>query len=242
MPHHMARTVREHRQRLYSEGAAPGESGAKTPLWPAGLTKGAGDFLRDLVVREGALSTVEVGLGLGLSSLAILEGLLSVPGAKRRHVTIDPGQEWCDRAGVRTVQESGAASITTIIEKPSAMALARLWEEGQVFDFAFIDGAHWFDAVLVDLCLARRVVKHGGLIVLDDHWMPSIQAVLAFATTNLGFALELFDAGSPGGRMVAVRNGLAPDLRAWDHFKAFSRADLPDYPWRKQPAPVADSA
>ena len=230
----MLARVRAARRRIYDAQHVLGENGKPTPLWPVGMTEPAGDFLRDLVVREQAASTVEVGLGLGLSSLAIVEGLLAVGREDARHVTIDPGQDWCDRAGVRTVAESGAETIVTIVEKPSAVALGQLADQQSRFDVAFIDGAHWFDAVLVDLCLARKIVKPGGLLILDDHWMPSVQAVLAFAVTNLGFELEMFDPAGPGKRLVAIRNTDAPDRRAWDHFAPFSRADLPPYPWRKE--------
>lgn len=228
-------SVRSHRASLYRDEYAVGETGVKTALWPAGLTQGAGDHLRDLVVRESASSTVEVGLGLGLASLAMLEGLLTSGRDGCSHVTIDPGQEWCDRAGVRAIRDSGALPITTVVEKPSGIALAQLWDSGQQFDLAFIDGAHLFDSVLVDLCLARHVVRKGGLIVLDDHWMPSIQMVLAYAVTNMGFALELFDPKSPAGRLVAIRNTDAPDRREWNHFAPFSRANLPEYPWKVEP-------
>lgn len=228
----MLESVRSHREWLYNAGHAVGETGVKTALWPAGLTQGAGDHLRDLVAREKATLTVEVGLGLGLSSLAMLEGLLSTGCSGCSHVTIDPGQEWCDRAGVQAIRESGATSITTVVEKPSGIALAQLWDEGRKFDVAFVDGAHWFDSVLVDLCLVRQVVRPGGLIVLDDHWMPSIQMVLAFVVSNMGFSLELFDPKTPGGRLVAIRNTDAPDRREWDHFAPFSRSNLPEYPWK----------
>lgn len=231
--------VQSHRARLYAAEQAVGETGKITPLWPVGMTRDAGDFLRDLVLRERAGSTVEVGLGLGLSSLAIVEGLLASGRAGVAHVSIDPGQDWCDRAGVRTIAESGAAGIVQIIEKPSAIVLGQLWDQGRTFDLAFIDGAHWFDSVLVDLFLAMRVVKPGGLIVMDDHWMPSVQTVLAYAVTNFGFTLELFDAQGPGKRLVALRNTDAPHRRSWDHFAPFSAQDLPAYPWRKATASAA---
>ena len=224
--------VRSARAAIYAAGHAQGDSGHRTPLWPAGLTQDAADFLRDLVIRERARTALEVGTGLGLSSLATLEGLLTnAPDA--RLTTIDPAPEWCHNAGLRTLENSGGFDHITFIKKYSHIALPALLDADDRFDFAFIDGAHQFDGVLLDLFFALRLVKTNGLIVLDDHWMPAIQTVLAYATTNLGLTLELFDPAGPGKRLVALRNSDAPHQRAWDHFAPFSRADLPAYPWRR---------
>lgn len=245
--------VAAHRAKIYEAGEALDEQGQGVPIWPAGLIQPAADALRDLVVRERAVRTLEVGLGLGLSSMAIVEGLCRLGEPTSGHLTIDPGQGWCDRAGIRALRESGAEQITTIREQDSALVLPELAatclgtaEGGRglggvsgpvgvsaFFDFAFIDGAHLFDRVLVDLFFAMRVVKPGGLIVMDDHWMPSVQTVLAFAVTNWAVKLELFDPEGPAKRLVAFRNDGGHATRGWDHFHAFSRKDLPKYPWRE---------
>lgn len=231
----LALRVRAARVAVYGAGELVGRTGIRTPTWPAGLTQPAGDVLRDLVIREGARRTLEVGTGLGLSSLATVEGLCAVgvrDGCTAEHLTIDPTPQWCDHAGVELLHTSGAASITRFMQEESALALPRLLGEGQTFDFAFIDGVHQFDGVLVDLFFALRLVKQGGLIVMDDHWMPSVQAVLAFGVTNLGLKLELFDPNGPGKRLVALRPNANAAQRSWDHFVDFTRRDLPPYPWR----------
>lgn len=228
----LAAKIAAHRERIYSAGEVLDEMGRGVPIWPAGIVKPAADALRDLVIREKAARTVEVGLGVGLSSMAIVEGLARQGNPAAAHLTIDPGQAWCDRAGVRALRESGADQLAQVREQDSALALPALAAAGEVFDLAFIDGAHLFDQVVVDVFFAMRVVKPGGLIVMDDHWMPSVQTVLAFAVTNWGVTLELFDPEGPAKRLVAFRNDGAYKSRAWDHFRPFSRADLPPYPWR----------
>ncbi len=228
----LASKIAAHREQIYAAGEVLDEVGRGVPIWPAGVIKPAADALRDLVTREKATRTVEVGLGVGLSSMAIVEGLARQGNPAAAHLTIDPGQAWCDRAGIRALRESGADQLAQVCEQDSALALPALAAAGEVFDLAFIDGAHLFDQVIVDLFFAMRIVKPGGLIVMDDHWMPSVQTVLAFAVTNWGVTLELFDPEGPAKRLVAFRNAGADKSRAWDHFRPFSRADLPPYPWR----------
>lgn len=223
--------VRQHRQTIYAQRFVTGRSGRQLDIWPTGITQASGDFLRDLVIREQACRTLEVGLGLGLSSLAILEGILTV-GGDIHHTTMDFAQAERDYAGRQAILDASARDITTVIPKDSAVALAALCTTERRFDFAFIDGSHLFDGVIIDLFYAIRLVKSGGLIVLDDHWMPAVQTALAFCTTNWKVDLELFDPSGPSGRLVAFRNNGKAHQRAWDHFQPFSRADLPAYPWR----------
>lgn len=224
--------LRTHRAAIYAAGTVVGRSGALENIWPTGMTEPAADFLRDLIIRERSRRTLEVGLGVGLSSLAILEGLLT-NGGDVHHTTIDYAQDRRDFAGVQTLADAGIDALTTFIAKPSSIALANLVESGERFDVAFIDGGHHFDAVLVDLFFALQLVKPEGLIVLDDHWMPAVQTALAFCTTNWDVQLELFDPRGPGARLVAFRNNGKANLRPWDHFAPFGRGDLPTYPWRK---------
>ena len=230
------RRIAEYRRAIYEATTVKGISGKSIDIWPTGITQASGDFLRDLVVREAAAKTLEVGLGLGLSSIAIVEGLLSNQARGVRqisHTTMDYAQSNRDHAGEQTLRDSGADAATRFIPRDSCVALPQLLSDGERFDFAFIDGGHQFDPLLVDVFFALRLVKPDGLIVLDDHWMPAVQTVLAYCTSNWELQLELFDAQGPGSRLVAFRNNSRAHQRAWDHFRSFSRADLPEYAWRK---------
>ena len=55
------------------------------------------------------------------------------------------------------------------IKSTSATALARLAEDGARFDLAYIDGDHSRDNVMIDCLLAWRMLRPGGLIILDDY-------------------------------------------------------------------------
>lgn len=228
----LARRLGAYQGELYQRGFVEGRTGRRTELWPVGIQEAAGAFLRDVVTREGARSGLETGLGLGLSTTFIVQGLLaSGPGAS--HTVVEPSVEYYDRAGERTVQESGAGEVTTIIHDDSTLALPRLVSQGRQFDVAYIDGCHLFEFPFIDIFYALRLVRPGGLIIVDDHWMRSVQTALGFFCGNRGVKLELYDPMGAGKRFVGLRVPLSPDARAWDHFVDFSAESLPEYPWRR---------
>jgi len=233
--------LRSYRRALFERGTAPGRSGKSINLWPVGVTEPAGEFLRDLVIREGASRTLEVGMGLGLSTIFIAEALLSGRAAPRElsHVVFDPMPELLDWAGYDQLRESGVLGLVDVQLQDSRTALPSLIAAGRVFDFIYVDGAHWFDFVMLDILNALRLVRPGGLVVVDDHWMPAVQMALAFVHSNGMGELDLYDPQGPGKRFVGVRRPQAPDTRAWDHYVDFSRESLPEYPWRGQDRPLS---
>lgn len=63
---------------------------------------------------------------------------------------------------------------------PSSLALPQLLAEGVVADAAFVDGSHRFHEVFVDLYFLRKIVRPGGLIVIDDDWWPSVHTAAQY--------------------------------------------------------------
>ena len=146
------------------------------------------DLLRDLLVGERAGTVVEVGLAYGASALAIGEALVTVGAARPRHLIVDPLQTtvWSD-AGWQLVRSAGLDSIARLIQQPSSVALPQLVAEGVVADAAFVDGSHRFHEVFVDLYFLRRIVRPGGLVVVDDDWWPSVRSAVRYFEANLGW-------------------------------------------------------
>jgi hypothetical protein len=62
----------------------------------------------------------------------------------------------------------------------------RLAREGPA-DAAFVDGSHRFHEVFVDLYFLRKIVRPGGVIVLDDDWTPSVRTAIRYYERNLGW-------------------------------------------------------
>jgi predicted O-methyltransferase YrrM len=184
---HLRERVIEVRRQLVQEG----------PPWTRGE---AGDFervtvperdcdaIRDLLIAEDAEKVVEIGLAYGSSALAIGEALVSVGAGRPAHLIIDPLQEtaWSN-VGWRLVQSAGLDTIARLVQQPSSMALPRLIAEGFSADAAFVDGSHRFHEVFVDLYFLRKIVRAGGLIILDDHWWPSVRTAQRYYETNMGW-------------------------------------------------------
>jgi predicted O-methyltransferase YrrM len=175
-------------ERAYRDGSLPDATGEPVLLAPHSVGADLGAALRDLAIAEGAERTIEVGLALGVSALWLCEAVMGRDG---RHVAIDPFQErsW-NGAGLRTLRDAGVEAMVEVIEEESQLALPRLASEGRQFDFAFVDGDHRFEGVFLDLYYMTRLVKPGGLVVVDDMWMPAVRTAVAYLEKNLATTLE----------------------------------------------------
>ncbi|WP_461006634.1 class I SAM-dependent methyltransferase [Streptomyces capparidis] len=179
--------VREARRRLGREGP-PWTRAREGDFEAVTLPERDGDLLRDLLIAEGAETVVEVGLAYAGSALAIGEALVTVGPPRPRHLIIDPFQEreWSN-VGWDLLRSAGLDSIATLTLAPSSIALPRFVAEGLVADAAFVDGSHRFHEVFVDLYFLRRIVRPGGLIVVDDDWAPSVRTAVRHYELNLGW-------------------------------------------------------
>ncbi|MBE1488760.1 class I SAM-dependent methyltransferase [Plantactinospora soyae] len=146
------------------------------------------DLLRDLLVSEGVQTVVEIGLAYGSSALAIGEALVTVGAPHPRHIVIDPFQQQAfSNVGWDLLCSAGLDSIARLVADPSSIALAQLVHDGVVADAAFVDGSHRFHEVFVDLYFLRKIVRPGGLVVLDDDWTPSVRKAVRYYERNLGW-------------------------------------------------------
>ena len=184
------------------------------------------DALRDLLIAEGVETVVEVGLAYGRSALAIGEALVAVGAGRPLHVIIDPAQatEWSN-VGWQMLRSAGLDAIARLVLQPSSMALPRLVAKGVTADAAFVDGSHRFHEVFVDLYFLRKIVRPGGLIVLDDHWWPSVRTAERYFEVNMGWRVVpgAFDHGTVDqetgrARVQALR---LPDPRFEPVFERF---------------------
>jgi hypothetical protein len=114
---------------------------------------------------------------------------------------IDPFQEsvWSN-VGWELPRSAGLDAIATPMLAPSSTALAQLAAEGFIADAAFVDGSHRFHEVLVDLYFLRKIVRPGGLIVLDDNWAPPVRTAARYFEQNLGWIAipDAFASGTSG--------------------------------------------
>jgi predicted O-methyltransferase YrrM len=174
-------------------------------------------------------TVIEIGLAYGASALAIGEALVSVGAARPQHVVIDPFQDtaWAG-AGWQVMRSAGLDTIARLIQQPSSLALSQLFADGFAADAAFVDGSHRFHEVFVDLYFLRKIVRPGGVVVLDDHQWPSVRTAVRYFELNTGWqpVPGAFDGGTvdPATGQPRVRALRLPDViteRAFEQFQPF---------------------
>jgi len=211
-------------ERLVREGSMVAEAdGATHDGRPVALSPGEGEALCRWVQREGATRTVEVGLGYGVSALHVCEGLLRTGARDARHVVLDPFQ--ADRfgsCGLQVLREAGVDARVEHRAVRSEIALPSFLEAGRRFDLAFVDGNHRFDGVFVDLFYLGRLVRKGGVILLDDYDLPGIRRAVSFFLANLGWRVEEESPPDDAHGWVALRTAACEDERDFRYFVDFA--------------------
>lgn len=171
------------------------------------------DIVRDLKPER----SCEIGLAYGFSTLFILTAIAN--NGKGRHLAVDPNQTRCWHGiGFEKVKEAGLSHLFELHEETSLTFWPKVLAEMTKFDFIFIDGDHRFDGVMIDIYGAARAISPGGVIALDDMWMPSVRTAVSFLETNLR---ELWRLPSPVANVALFRRKEADLSRDWDHFAPF---------------------
>jgi predicted O-methyltransferase YrrM len=208
--------VRAVRRRLADDGP-PERRPIEGDVERVALPAAEADALRDALIADGARVVIEIGLAYASSALAIAEALLVTGDPRAQHVVIDPFQQTAySNAGWRLLHDAGVATHTTLLVEPSSAALPRLLGEGLVADAAFVDGSHRFHEVFLDLYFLRKLIRPGGLIILDDIEWPSVASALHYYDRNLGW--EPVDIA---GRLAARRLPETRSEPAFTQFKPF---------------------
>lgn len=136
-----------------------------------------GDFLQKLITSNNFSRSIEIGCAYGISSLFISDVINKNKGT---HLIVDPNQstDW-KGIGFQNLKKSGLTNFR-IIEKPSEVALPELYITNETFDFAFIDGWHTFDHTLIDFFYINKMLKPGGVVVIDDIGMIGLNKLARF--------------------------------------------------------------
>lgn len=173
--------LREVREALLAEGN----------VFPVAIGPEEGQALRGYVRKEGALRTLETGLGFAIATLFVLEGLLE-NGPGGRHVACDPYQVEAlfHGSGLQALEEAGVLDLVEFYAEESQVALPRLLSEGRRFDLAFIDGNHRFEGVFLDLVYSGRLLTEGGIVFVDDAQLPAVRRAVGLCVANLGWTVE----------------------------------------------------
>lgn len=195
---------------IYATQTVVDRSGNSYELFECGVTPEQGQFMWNLIRREEIQRTIEIGGAYGLSSLFICDALSKQPTPS--HTIVDPFQstEW---HGIGTYHlEQAGFSFFDLIEQPSELALPQLLQREERFDFAFIDGYHTFDHALVDFFYLNRLIKVGGIIVIDDCALKPINRLLRYISNYPNYSLVGTVTYEPSRKqrlLDAVKKGLS---------------------------------
>ncbi len=196
--------------------------GTTHTLFPVAIHPHEGEALSHWVTKERAASSIEIGLGYGISALFIFRGLLSNHSPRIRHLAIDPNQILSFAAiGLQLIDDAGLRDRLDFYPERSEIALPRLLAETRQFDFAFVDGNHRFDGVFLDLMFLGRLVHGGSVIFLDDYQLPSVKKAAAFCSSNLGWRVEEEGVADAKHHWVVLRTTPQPRERNFDYFVDF---------------------
>lgn len=171
--------------------------------------------LTAMVRREKPALCIEIGMAFGISTLAILEGL----GDRGRLISIDPFQN-SDYGGfgLGLVARTDRAAQHQLIEEPDYLALPQLLAEGHRPGFAYIDGMHTFDYVLLDGFYVDKLLPVGGVAAFNDCGFRSIHKYLKFFRGHRSY--EELDAG-----LAPDYRGANPAITAWRTIQRRSNQD-----------------
>lgn len=164
-------------------------------------------------------------------------------GEKASHIVLDPSQSsiW-DNVGLYNLEKAGFDFVRHVA-KGSEIALPELFSQGVRVDAAIVDGWHTFDHALVDCFYVNKMLKVGGVMILDDTEWPSINKLIrylasypcyeVFGVANMKESARVdfenakngsvsWGEADPGvfGTAVALKK-VSEDKRSWDWWAEF---------------------
>ena len=173
-----------------------------------------GRFISSIVKKYKLKKCLEVGMAFGISAMYITNTFPDVS-----LISIDPFQstQW-KSMGVKLLENTKLNDKHTLIEKKSYIALPELLEkygEGS-FDFIFIDGWHTFDYTLLDFFYADKLLRVGGIIIVDDALHRGVAKFVKYIDTNYPFYKKI---KSPKTNVCYQK--IKDDDRDWSFHKDF---------------------
>jgi predicted O-methyltransferase YrrM len=175
------------------------------------IKKEEGENIRNLMKKYHLEKCIEVGMAFGISASYILH-----TNKKATLTSIDPNQtsvnDW-NSFGLKLIKELKFDNRHTLLEKKSYIALPELLEKNGMgsFDFVFIDGFHTFDYTLIDFFYADKLIKVGGIILVDDILHKSVQQCIDYLNKNY-----LFYKRVPCYKTQAAYMKIREDDRSWN--------------------------
>jgi len=139
------------------------------------------DVLRFLhgSLRPG-MRTLETGAGQSTVAMAL---------AGARHTCVTPSRREAERIEAY-LASLGLGGAVTFLVGSSDVVLPRSGVIPAGLDLVFIDGAHRFPFPILDWHFAESRLRVGGLLGIDDCWIPSVRCLLDYLLGEEEWAVE----------------------------------------------------
>lgn len=163
-------------------------------------------LLAGLLKELGATRCLEVGLAYGISALAICRQLKTHK--EPAYYAIDPMQSYWKNIGTHNLKTAGYWDFVCFLPEYSDVGLTQLWREGVTLDFAYVDSTKVFDILLVDAHLIGKMLRVGGLLVMDDVGFPGIRKLVRLLAQMPQWEIQAVHGLAPLSPMRSLAAGL----------------------------------
>lgn len=178
---------------LTSSGTIVGRSGRMHPVQGTSTINNL-VVISNLMNEMKTTHTLEIGMAYGASTIAFCAMHSTLNLQESEHVAIDPFQlKAYDDCGVLSVQNANLDRYLKIYYEPSCYVLPQLIQQGKRYDLIYIDGSHLFEDAFLDAYFALRLLRSGGVVLLDDSSDPHVAKVISFLRSNLRTGIEQID-------------------------------------------------
>ena len=173
-------------QTFYSTPCKRGDDGREYELSATSLRQIEAQVLYQLVAKSGAVKTLEIGLALGASAVAIADALSCQP-KEHCHVVLDPYQHHFGNVGLLELERLGLRQRVEFHQMSSEDFLHDASKNGARFDLIFNDGSHMFGSKVTSAFLGDRCLRVGGIFAFHDAFKRSTTACVRYLVGECGY-------------------------------------------------------
>lgn len=122
---------------------------------------------------------LEIGMGFGISTLTILNAIRA-NGNNAMLWTIEPDQGAMRDTALEAIEDQELSAFHQLINEPDYVALPKLLQDDAKIEFAYIDGCHIFDYVMIDMFYVDKLLQVGGIIGFNDCGWRGVDKTIRF--------------------------------------------------------------
>lgn len=150
--------------------------------------------IANLMYEMKANKTLEIGMAYGASTLVFgaMHSKLNLPLSE--HIAIDPFQlTHYGNCGVINLEKANLDKFLKMYYETSCLVLPQLLSQNKKYDLIYIDGSHIFEDAFLDTYFTMRLLRSGGIMLLDDSSDPHISKIISFIRSNLRTGITEID-------------------------------------------------